>query len=431
MEVEFEVVDDKLVRRFRVGAATYESAVGRQSEAPRDASLLSEWWAAYFRGVRPAPLGTGTVKRVRAVELFCGPGGLANGFSQGVTELGATPDFLFAVDQDGEAVDVYARNHEVRDVRRQSVSELLDYRVVRSQGGGVKFAYTPEVVDPKLALASGHTDVVLAGPPCQGHSNLNNHTRRTDARNQLYLTVPAAAIALKADAILIENVPAILHDTEDVVGQTCALLADAGYLVETGVLRAAAMGWPQTRSRHFLLARKSAAPLPISEIQEALRDDPRSVLWAIGDLVDEPEDQLMNRRPIMSQENVRRVRYLHDENQFDLPLPLRPKSHQNGTTYTSVYGRMYPDRPAPTLTTGFLTPGRGRFVHPTRARTLTPREAARLQGFPDAYDFTTDRREIPTSSSLAKWIGDAVPMVLGHAATIGLLAPVADVQPQR
>ena len=65
-----------------------------------------------------------------------------------------------------------------------------------------------------------------------------------------------------------------------------------------------------------------------------------------------------------------------------------------------------------------MTPGRGRYVHPTRRRTLTPREAARLQGFPDTYRFVTDPRCPPSRAKLAKWIGDAVPMPLGYAAAL-------------
>ena len=113
--------------------------------------------------------------------------------------------------------------------------------------------------------------------------------------------------------------------------------------------------------------------------------------------------------------------YLHDEEVFDLPVELHNPKHRKGTSYRAVYGRMHGDRPAGTITTGFLTPGRGRYVHPTRRRTLNPREAARLQGFPDTYRFEVDG-ERPSSAQLTKWIGDAVPMPLGYAAAMSALA---------
>ena len=106
---------------------------------------------------------------------------------------------------------------------------------------------------------------------------------------------------------------------------------------------------------------------------------------------------------------------------FDLPMSERPECHRDGTTYNAVYGRLHPDRPAPTITTGFLTPGRGRFIHPFLRRTLTPHEAARLQGFPDGYNFFPSHANPTTKVNLTKWIGDAVPMPLGYVAGISAL----------
>ena len=82
---------------------------------------------------------------------------------------------------------------------------------------------------------------------------------------------------------------------------------------------------------------------------------------------------------------------------------------------------MWWEKPAPTLTTGFLTAGRGRFIHPKLPRTLSPREAARIQGFPDWFDFSVTDGDPPTKRELATWIGNAVPSVLGHAATLSAL----------
>ena len=82
---------------------------------------------------------------------------------------------------------------------------------------------------------------------------------------------------------------------------------------------------------------------------------------------------------------------------------------------------MHRDQPAPTITGGFLTPGRGRFIHPTQRRVLTPREAARVQGFPDWFNFSTKSAEPPSRTELGRWIGNAVPSVLGFVATLSAL----------
>ena len=143
--------------------------------------------------------------------------------------------------------------------------------------------------------------------------------------------------------------------------------------------------------------------------------------WAIEDLEHAPVDGLMTPLVELSDENRRRIQWLFDNDAHDLALTERPECHQDGTTYNSVYGRLFTDRPAPTITSGFMTPGRGRYIHPTQMRTLTPREAARLQGFPDTYRFHPDESRPSSKAQLGKWIGDAVPMPLGHAAGLAVL----------
>lgn len=237
------------------------------------------------------------------------------------------------------------------------------------------------------------------------------------------MTVPAAAVALGAKTVIIENVQAVVHDTRQVVQSTISLLEAAGYWLATGVVKAANLGWPQRRDRFFLVASRIAVPLDVTATATAFACEPRDVWWAIGELEDLPEDDFMNKQPEFSSENVGRIGWLFQNGQYDLPPSQRPDCHKNGTTYNSVYGRLHPDRPGPTITTGFMTPGRGRYIHPTRRRVLTPREAARLQGFPDTYEFRTRSGDLPSTAQLGKWIGDAVPIPLGYVAAISALAP--------
>jgi DNA (cytosine-5)-methyltransferase 1 len=82
-----------------------------------------------------------------------------------------------------------------------------------------------------------------------------------------------------------------------------------------------------------------------------------------------------------------------------------------------MYGRMRYDEPSQTITSGFSSPGQGRYIHPVRPRTLTPHEAARLQFFPDFFDFSM----VKYRSSLATMIGNAVPMKLSYAVGLELL----------
>src|SRR5699024_2948149 len=133
------------------------------------------------------------------------------------------------------------------------------------------------------------------------------------------------------------------------------------------------------------------------------------------------DSDVMQSVPQLSAENQRRVHWLHDEDVYNLTNAIRPDCHKDGTTYTATYGRMYSDQPAPTITGGFLTPGRGRLVHPFQRRVLTPREAARIQGFPDWFEFAVDPAEAPTRTEISRWIGNAVPSILGFVAGLSAL----------
>lgn len=113
-----------------------------------------------------------------------------------------------------------------------------------------------------------------------------------------------------------------------------------------------------------------------------------------------------------------RIDYLFDNDLYELPDAVRPDCHKNGHTYRSVYGRLKWENPSPTITTGFLTPGRGRYIHPRQRRTLTPHEAARIQAFPDSFSFLSVEGNDLTKKTLTKLIGQAVPPPLGHAAAL-------------
>lgn len=413
------------------------------------------WWRQYWNGEVPEPdLGPEPRREIRTAEIFCGPGGLAQGVKQACLELGYKFSSKLAIDNDHGAVAVYRRNHGTELPWKGSIVDLLDKDRVEGTGANAKFRHTPIITDDDVRAVLP-IDLLLAGPPCQGHSNLNNHTRRDDERNGLYLKVPTFAIAADVPMVIIENVTAVVHDAAGVVDTAKGLFENNGYFVTELKLRADKLGWPQRRGRHFLVARHNrlgSPPLTEEEITDALEvDPPESVLWAIKDLEDEvgvcgmtrqPTSRTHTKDPAQIGTKERLEWFRGHPGEYDLPLKMHNRLHRpgevrevngengeidkeivEGTTYTSVYGRMNPSEPAPTLTTGFLSPGRGRFVHPTQLRVLTPKEAARLQGFPDNYVWELHSEEIPKTSDLVKWIGDAVPMPLGHAAALSVLAP--------
>jgi DNA (cytosine-5)-methyltransferase 1 len=387
-----------------------------ESEAPE-----SEWWRQILWGKVPSFVsGTAHDQKIRVADLFCGSGGFTSGIRLAAKSLGLEIQVQFAVDTDIEATRTYQRNHFPELVSGLSVTDLVDAQI-HTRDDSWMFYYPPEIIEPAVTTYVDKVDLLIAGPPCQGHSNLNNHTRREDPRNALYPMAAAVAIGLHAPALVIENVPAVLRDRYQSVDVTKALLSSEGWHSTDAVLLATRIGWPQTRKRHFLAASRTNTMLDLKFIEKGMNSPPRSVKWAIEDLLDQSENHFLDQQSQLSEENLDRIKYLFDNDQYNLPDHIRPLKHRDGHTYPSSYGRMKWAEPSGTITTGFMTPGRGRFIHPLRPRPLTAHEAARIQGFPDTYDFG-DPNNPPARALLAKWIGDAVPAPLGFAAGLSVLS---------
>ena len=408
---------DYVVQKTSFRDVTYEQQLPRLDS---DNSPFASWWRA-FMGAGATVANHAT--ELTAVDVFSGAGGFSVGLSSAAASFGASVKFAAAIDVDFPALQVHANNHRTHEVLPLSADLCVDWQI-RGKGDEARFKYEPEVVHDALTPWVGSVDVLIGGPPCQGHSSLNNASRHSDVRNSLYLTMPALGVALKAPIVVIENVPGVVRDKSGVVQAAEKLFLESGYFVTKGTLAAHQLGWPQTRKRFFMVAVRGVQPVSIDSQAAASHQEGLSLRWALQNLVEDAHP-ILDGKPAYSAENVERMQFLVDnQSDQDLPLSRRPKSHQQGTSYKSVYGRMNWDEPAPTITTGFSTPGRGRFTHPDEGRTLTVREAARVQGFPDSYFSREVLNDLqPNRSQLAKWVGDAVPPRLGHVALLTALGP--------
>lgn len=421
----YSLSEGRVLRTVSVASRSWTSAVDNRA----DAGLLppGAWWQSFLRGgTIYVDSSVSKPKKVRTVDAFCGSGGLTLGATQAAIATGRVLESVAAIDVDNDGLSIHKANFGTKHLFHSNASSLVDWHV-SGEGEKSRFAYEPEILDPALAGEAGSIDLFLAGPPCQGHSNLNNKTRREDPRNLLYITAVALGVGLRARTIVIENVPEVVNDKSDVVNIAKALLKAAGYAwIDSGVLAADHMGGAQTRKRYFLIASCVPSPtavLSISDVAKGLRHSARPLQWAIGDLLNVPESNtsIMDTTPLLSADNLMRIRHLFENDLYDLPNEVRPDCHRDGHTYPSVYGRLRWDKPSQTITTGFLTPGRGRYIHPLRPRVITPHEAARLQSFPDTFSFVVDVNSPPSRAGVQKWIGDAVPPLLGYAATLPLM----------
>jgi DNA (cytosine-5)-methyltransferase 1 len=357
---------------------------------------------------------------VRVADLFAGCGGMSVGLEEAARRAGHPLEIPLAVDLDQNVIDVYQVNLPEAKTRAADVATLFDGEL------GAK----PTAMEREVKKAVGEIDVLLGGPPCQGHSDLNNHTRRNDPKNALYLRMARAAEVLRPKVIVVENVAAVQLDEGDVVETSSKALSRAGYEVAGQVIDLRRLGVPQRRRRFLLLASKVAEIEPttiLDELATRMPEHPdRTVRWAIADLLRAGGETTYDTSSGANEENRKRIAHLFKKRLFDLPNSERPKCHQGDDhTYLSMYGRLRWDEPAQTITTGFGSMGQGRYVHPGRQRTITPHEAARLQTFPDWFDFGEEAGR----GALAKMIGNAVPpllmVALGTAVVVGLCTATA------
>jgi DNA (cytosine-5)-methyltransferase 1 len=347
---------------------------------------------------RPASSNKG--QKLAIVDLFCGCGGLTLGVEQASARADFGLDILLAVDFESHATAVYKQNFPAAKVLTVGVETLFDGHVGEDM---------TELESKSLQLVGGRViDILLAGPPCQGHSNLNNHTRRNDPKNALYERVVRSIELLEPRLAIIENVPAILNDKNGVVAASESQLRAVGYSVASAVISIESLGVAQSRKRHVLIAVRGLEldpQLVLTELGSLQSSAGTNLKSAIGDLMDVEGRGIFDTPSQASKDNLARIDWLFKNGAYDLPNDRRPPCHQGTHSYKSMYGRLEWTKAAQTITSGFGSMGQGRYVHPERPRTLTPHEAARIQGFPDYFSFSA----VPTRGKLATMIGNAVP----------------------
>lgn len=309
---------------------------------------------------------------LRVTDLFSGAGLFSAGFK------GAGCDIVRAVELDGEAVKSYRANVST-NIMRGSVTEL-------------------EPVD---------TDILIAGPPCQGFSTLGRMDP-TDARNNLSLDVVRWAKGSGAKVVVIENVPPFLRSPQWKL--LARRLKAQGYEVETWELNAYDFGAPQLRRRAFTVASK------IGEIGAPLATGPGfNVGQVIADLAAQPRgEDPMHTWPVPVGIAAKRIELIppggDKRDIIRLAPELCPPSWgKMGCQATDVWGRVNPAAPANTLRCTFQNPSKGRYLHPTQNRTLSLREGARLQGIPDEWQMSG------RGYAVARQIGNGVPVPLARA----------------
>lgn len=176
---------------------------------------------------------------LRAADLFAGCGGMSVGMEEAARRVGQHLTVAFAVDADPNVLDIYKRNVNGAAIRSADVAKIFDGDL------GEKLTASERKIEAEVGTVS----ILLGGPPCHGHSDLNNHTRRNDPKNGLYLTMARATEVLKPQFVVIENVVPVQRDQSGVVQLATMALEQAGYSVGGRVLDFWKVGVPQRRRR--------------------------------------------------------------------------------------------------------------------------------------------------------------------------------------
>ena len=376
------------------------------------------------------------------IDLFAGAGGL----SEGLREAGF--DGLYANEVMPRYSETYRLNHPDTVVECADIRDV-DARAVRNQ----------------LGLAVGDLDLLAGGPPCQGFS-INAPVRSTgDRRNHLFREFLRFAEEFAPRGVMIENVPGLVSfQNGGTLKAILQSLEELGYHADVQILYAPHFGVPQTRWRTIILGFRdhteplSGFPEPLAlapvrvnftsrfagrnivrlpndgqelprftSVREAIHDLPGLANGETGaelkEYVCPPQNDfqrivrtgsvgvLNHEAARLSAINLKRLAFIPPGgNWTDIPHDLLPEGMKRARTsdHTKRYGRVDPDGLASTILTK-CDPHWGAYFHYDQDRAFTVREAARLQSFPDSFQFTGSRVE------QYEQVGNAVPPFLAAA----------------
>ncbi|MBX0326310.1 DNA cytosine methyltransferase [Oscillochloris sp. ZM17-4] len=387
-----------------------------------------------------------------SLDLFCGGGGITEGFRQTGFKC------LYGNDIMPEAIQTFQHNHPEAIADNRPIEDVDSYSLRKS-----------------LGLDRGDLDVLVGGPPCQGFSINAPERFLDDPRNKLFRHYERFLEEFEPKVFLFENVPGLLSlEDGKVFRQIIEIFSGLGYKVSVKILFAAHYGVPQERWRLILLGSRfgevqhpepthyamgranfrggrtlvfrldpSDQQLlePAVTVSEAIDDLPRLSMGEGDEVIRydcDPQSEysklMRNEKGFtfnhfaaqLSKTNVERMKYIKPGGSWrDIPFELLPKGMQRArkSDHTKRYGRLRPDGLSGTVMTK-CDPHWGAVFLPYQDRSLTVREAARFQSFPDSYQFLGPR------VSQYEQVGNAVPVLMAKAIAQKLREHLHSIEPE-
>ena len=341
-------------------------------------------------------------KIYRILDLFCGAGGFSFGF-----EMNKHFKTLLAVDTDQDCLKTFTNNHANAQVISEDISSSLAKNKICSLAKKLKI------------------NMIIGGPPCQGFSMKGKKLGKKDKRNFLFLDFLDIVKQIEPEIFIIENVRNLLSCEKGYfLRKILNICQKAGYKMSFGQLNASNFGIPQNRQRAIIIGSKKAKIyLPSSlknqtnvTIKEAISDlsflksgqnhkggYPFAIKSDYQKMMRCGSKWLMNHFATKHLAiSITKMQLIpKNGNKFDLP-----KKFRNNQKFKTTWSRLNWDKVSATIDTRFDTPSNGQNIHPVLNRAITPREAARIQSFPDKFVFFGNK------SSICRQIGNAVPPLL-------------------
>jgi DNA (cytosine-5)-methyltransferase 1 len=354
-------------------------------------------------------------RQLTAVDLFCGAGGLSEGFRQAGFEVLAGQDF------DEPAGATFASTHPGAKFIGGPIQEVTVQQLLRSTG-----------------LRRGEVDVLIGGPPCQGYSVYNHQRGEADPRAGLFREYLRMVDGLRPKWLVMENVTGITSIAGGgIVREIEEGMDKLGYKVRLKTLKAEEFGVPQERRRMFFIATRTNAPIvfptpthgaglcPFVNVWDAISDLPlvqtgdKDLDHAYASPAKNAYQRLLRGKqkrvsnhvpPRLASVNEERMKHIPAGGSWrDIPFELLPAGMRRAkrSDHTKRYGRPRKTDLACTILTKCDVHW-GAYIHPEQNRAITVREAARLQSFPDSFVFQGSRTE------QYRQVGNAVPPLLGR-----------------
>ncbi len=328
------------------------------------------------------------MKKLKAVDFFCSIGGVSQGFRE------AGIDVLGGIDIDAACKETYEKNNDAKFLHAD-VSSLKKEKIATF-----------------FNIQKNQDDLIFVGcSPCQYYSNIKTDKTKSCQTRLLLSDFQEFVDFYRPGYVFIENVPGLDRGYDSPLSKFKKFLLQEGYVFDDGILNAKYYGVPQNRRRYVLLATrlKKEIKLPTPDKKNII-----TVHDAIGNKKIYPRieaghidnTEYLHSSAKLSDLNLERIANTEHNggDRRTWPEYLKSESFKKSNGHYDVYGRMFWDKPSPTITTRFNSYSNGRYGHPEQNRAISLREGATLQSFSTTYKFYSKNQ-----STIAKMIGNAVP----------------------